>query len=379
MDYPYIILYLLLIALTFFYWRGHEKRIFTISVCIALLFIGLRAPVVAADTYNYVQFFKGKSSAYDIASANGSIEPLYLLYNDIMRTVLRGNGVLFLFVTSLLSLFPLFMLIKRYSYNMVLSVLLFFLINDLTDYLSMFRQVLGLSCLIIGIIYFEQNRKYKWVLLFTCGFVGVLFHYYILVNFVAVLVLLFVNIERRWVYIIAIVLSLGIGMLLESSYISYAIDSALKIYEIQEGNAGIYLSWELAENISFFHIARLSVVALISVCFMDGNKLNHIFTKLYILGIIIFNLFYPVLMIHRLVFTFLIFDIVVVTWILDINYSLRPKRKQIINVLMWLTIFYFARQQINQSIDYDLNDSGRMHPYYFFWEDYSSHPSITRF
>ena len=59
-DYPYILLILFLLLMTFLNARDRQNDIyFYIAAAVVLVFTALRAPVVGADTYNYVRFFTG--------------------------------------------------------------------------------------------------------------------------------------------------------------------------------------------------------------------------------------------------------------------------------------------------------------------------------
>ena len=52
MDYPYIIIFLIILFFSIKYWKKGDRRYFKIVTWLTFLFIGLRAPVVGADTYD---------------------------------------------------------------------------------------------------------------------------------------------------------------------------------------------------------------------------------------------------------------------------------------------------------------------------------------
>ena len=114
---------------------------------------------------------------------------------------------------------------------------------------------------------------------------------------------------------------------------------------------------------------------------MDKDKINHWFSIIYALGIIIGNLFISVPMIGRLTSCFTIFGVVAFSWILGKDYLASFKKRKVTNLALVFFLLYFSQMLVKSNIDsaIDLTSSARMHPYQFIWEDYSNHPSIKYF
>lgn len=127
---------------------------------------------MGADTYDYVRIFLGKSSNYE--SSVDTWEPLFLMYNYIL-SLFVGNGQLYLLISTFISLFPLYYLIKRYSYNPPLSILLFLLFGIYQIYFVALRQILGLAILLWGMIYVLEGRQKNGLSLFFYRFLVIWF------------------------------------------------------------------------------------------------------------------------------------------------------------------------------------------------------------
>ena len=126
---------------------------------------------------------------------------------------------------------------------------------------------------------------------------------------------------------------------------------------------------------------RPTIIAVFIYSLMDKEKLNHWFSVIYALGIIIGNLFISVPMIGRLTGCFTIFGVVAFSWILGNNYLSSFKQRRVTNLALVIFLFYFSQTYVKNNMDsvIDLTSSARMHPYQFIWEDYSKHPSIKYF
>lgn len=128
MDYPYIILILLLSYLTIRSWKlNNRSYYFKWTVIITFLFFAFRACVVGADTYNYTLGFLQKADYY----TGDEIEPLYKVYVKAIRNIWK-NEVFFISMNSFLSLFPIYYIVKKESFNAVLSVFAFFIFQITT-------------------------------------------------------------------------------------------------------------------------------------------------------------------------------------------------------------------------------------------------------
>ena len=59
MDYPYILNYLVMLFLAYLYWKRPDPKLIKWAFVIEFIFIAFRAPVVGADTWDYVRYLDG--------------------------------------------------------------------------------------------------------------------------------------------------------------------------------------------------------------------------------------------------------------------------------------------------------------------------------
>jgi len=374
-SYPYIILILILSFSSLITIKNQSRDIFKFSCIVIFLFFSLRAPVVGADTYDYVRFFTGERNFYNYDERD--LELLFLLYNDLLK-IFTDNGVIYLFINSFISLLPLYYLVNKYSERKVLSLFLFFAFGFYISYFVALRQILSISILLWGVICVYENRKYKWVFFMALSVLSYLMHTTaVITTLIYLLAYFFIVKNKKYLYILVIG-SVVIGFFSEN----YSFINIFSIFYSQ-GLTPIerisnYLTLEnFRDEVPLYILLRPTVVGIFVIYFIPDNKINDLLFKIYIFSIILFNLFYQFPMIQRANLSFEIFSIIVFTWI----YGSYGGRRLINfkNIFVVFIVLYFTRSFIIASMSPDLDGLSRMHPYFFFFEDYSSHPTITRF
>ena len=184
--------------------------------------------------------------------------------------------------------------------------------------------------------------------------------------------------------IVGIVLQRFNFMVFFDAYLSLQVQSTERLNTYLEN---VYLT---QTNSSLNVLGRPTIIGTIIVAFLPKKYLSHWFTKIYVSSICAYNLLYQLGFISRIIMGFSIFGIIIFTWILDKEelrnnfkikfvfiYRFVFRRKQFVNWLAVIFVAYFLRAYILAQIDSDLMASGCMHPYQFWYEDYSKHPSIT--
>lgn len=380
MDYPYIILILLLLVLAFLEWNrpSKSKKYFSIASAIVFIFIAFRAPVVGADTWDYYRYAMGIRNFYNYDDRE--IEPLYELYNSFFRNYCRV-GIVFMVVNTIIIFSPFYYILKKYVKYRTFGVLSFFLFLDFSPFFVALRQILALSLIVWGTIFVLENRKRKWLVFVLLSVTAWFVHTTSSVVAPLFLIAYFIPIKSRKIPIAAIILSAVIGVVLQSFDILQAFNFFLTInYEGAERLQG-YLENQDLNDLSTLNITlRQSIIAIIAFSLIGKDKLNHWFSKIYLIGIILYNLFISVPMITRMVLSNTVFVIVVLPWVFENEkYKLIMGFRQKVNIIMLLLVLYFSRAYMISNMDYDLDSLQRMHPYYLFFQDYHNHPSITRF
>lgn len=378
MDYPYVFIITLLIILTYRSWNLQDRRNYFIwSVCLTFIFFAFRACVVGADTYNYTLGFLEKKNIYN------DVEPLYNVYTDALRMIWK-NEVFFIIMNTLCSLTMLYIFVKKYSLNSVLSVLLFFLFSVYQPYFVALRQILAISILLVGMYVVLNDSKKRWIIYVACATIAYFMHNSTLLNSILFAALYFINISNRKAIILLIIGSAFVGVVLQVLNLTTLFNMYLSMnLEFTTERLNNFIQSDQINNLNssqgYIWLLRWTWVGLFVYSFMDKEKLNHWFSKIFFIGILLFNMFYNVDMIARMNLPFIMFSIIVFTWAFEKTKTIPIKKSKIVNVLGILLLLYFTQFFVREQVGYDLDSASRMHPYYFFWENYQSHPSITRF
>lgn len=380
MDFPYILNYLVLLFLAYLYWKRPDPKLIKWAFVVEFIFIAFRAPVVGADTWDYVRYLDGERNFYNYDPR--PLETGFVIYRQVLLA-LHPNRFVVMLVNSFLSCYPLYLIIKRYSNNVPLSLAMLSIFNFYVVFFCGLRQILGIAILLMGLIYVLDGKKKKWFVYVLCAALGYSFHTTIVVYAVIFLSAYFMRFKSRTILISSVVVSAMVGIVLQTFnvmdafnfFLSMNVDATERIEGYMQDNR------DVNEITSIFMSLRPTIIAVFIYSLMDKEKINHWFSVIYALGIIIGNLFISVPMIIRLTGCFTIFGVVAFSWILGENYFSSFKQRKIINLALVIFLFYFSQMYVKNNLNsaIDLTSSSRMHPYQFIWEDYSNHPSIKYF
>ena len=377
-DYPYILLILFLLLMTFLNARDRRNDIyFYIAAAVVLVFTALRAPVVGADTYNYVRFFTGESINY--SGDRREFEPLFTAYNSVMKVLLFRNGVLYMIVNSVLTLLPVYVLVKHNAYNKPMSILLFFLSALGILYFVALRQLLSLAILLGGVIYIQKDGRYKWAVFLICGVLAYFMHTSAIYVFPVYVLCYFVPMRNRWIAIVLIVISIVSGLILKNLDIMKMLSAYESLNFSATERLDVYLDEELVDTSEFsiMGILKKSIIGIFAFLWMPRKKVNHWFSKIYLVGVVLSNFFFEMQMVERMVMGFSVFGIICVTWAFGpALHKAEFKLKLVSYAVAAFMCLYMSFGYIRDCINYDPTNDMRMHPYYFFFQDYHDHPSI---
>ena len=382
MDYPYVIFYIILLVLSYKYWRERKSYIIKFSFVLAFIFFAFRAPVVGADTWDYVRYLTGERNFYNYDSR--PLEPLFVVYRNFICKITTSRFVVMV-INTILTMFPLYLILKKYSKNVPLSILLFCYFGGYTVYFIGLRQAFGLIPILLSLLYcLEKKGTFYYIktflLFLICSIIGWFFHTSSIIYAILFMASLFIPGGNKVLYIIVVLGSALTGFVLEkfnvldffSLILSYSFSGIDRISNYLQNS-------ELIEDSPINILIRQTIVALVIICFMDKDVIRHPFFKLYILGVVIFNLLFSVPMIPRLVTPLLMFGAVVFTWLFGKKYMLTAKRRTVVNIIVILVLSYYTRSNFITSSHWDKYSADRLHPYYFFFQDYSDHPSVKYF
>lgn len=377
MDYPYIFNFLIMLFLAYQYWKKPDARFIKWAFILQFAFIALRAPVVGADTWDYVRYLAGERDFYNYDSRE--LEPLFIVYREIL-VALHCNRLAVMLINSFLSCYPLYLLVKRFSNNVPLSLAMLPILNFYYLYFCGLRQILAIAILILAMLYVYDEKKKKWTVFVLLSFVAWNFHTSAAIYAAIFVAAYFIKFKSRTVLISAVAISALMGIVLQSFNVFDAFNFFLNMNVSATERLEGYLQEgrDTREIESIMLTLRPSLIAIGVFMFMDKEKLNHWFTVLYAVQLVLSNLFISVPMIFRLTCGFVVFGSIVFTWVLGNDYYNRCKQRQLVNKILIVFFLYFGQSIVKSNMDsyIDLTSSGRMHPYYFIWEDYSDHPSI---
>lgn len=375
-DFPYILIVLVLSFMTYLEGVHRDECFYKISILLVFLFIALRAPVVGADTWNYVHFFTGDQAYYNVGDSR-DLEPLFLLYNSILRIFLIRNGTLYIIANTFFTLYFVKRLIDKFSLYKTFSVLCFFILFSFLNYFIALRQILGFSILLFAIIYVQENKANKWFVYIACSVISYLFHTTMFIYAIVIAGLYFINMKKI-TYVLMIGGSFLVGVILKS----YGIDQILEFFLNAELGATERLDGYLDDKwtndaMSLQSIIRPSMIGLVILSFVDAQRVKHWFIKIYMISVVFNNFLFEFAMIHRFNFVFSIFVIVVITWVFPRN--LIFDRVYHLRKLVFLLFFlFFLRSFIIINMNADIEAEDNMHPYVMLWDDYSKHKGLPK-
>lgn len=118
---------------------------------------------VGTDTATYESIFNNLNSEFGLIYYD-RIEPAWILLNDM---VLKFGGDFrhVLIASSLLTLCPLFLIAKKYSYNPMLTISLYYLLYFYIFSLNITRQLIAVSFILFSIILLLKGKKKLFLLI----------------------------------------------------------------------------------------------------------------------------------------------------------------------------------------------------------------------
>lgn len=315
--------------------------VFGIMVCVA----GFRHHV-GIDYDSYVAWYVKKTRDYDF-------ELGFLAIMNVFRE-LNLSYHYFFFFFSLCTLFFVFLGIKKYTNNVNLALLFFFLIPEL--YLCSFnliRQSFSV-CISFYAFYFLINKKYFIFVLMM--FLGVAVHNS---TILPLLVFLLVYKYADRIHSKHIALMLIVSLVL--SCLNF-----LQIFEFLFKNTRYSYYYESPRlNVSIFKTVVLNSIAFFVVFHFEKMKEKYAYQKyimlLYFCSVIFMNLFNSFANIERVTYFFKIFEIIVVA---DLIYLVVKERKFL--VLSFFYVYYASAFIHTLNKDFEIKATSKLIPYQTF-------------
>ena len=343
-----------------------------VAFVITFVFFAFRAPVVGADTWNYVRYLTGMRDYYSEWD-DRALEILFVGYRSVVKAMSPSLMVVMV-INTVVSLTPLYILFKKYSLNAPLSILMFVNLNSLILYFVGLRQIIALVPLIFMLMYCienEMSKAKKAFLFFLASIVAFGFHSTGLIYGLVYFLALMLPMNKRMIYIILIMASAATGFLLEKYNALDVLSSvsSLNLTVLQRIDG--YLIGDDQNELSAITIAlRPSIIGLITFSLIKKEMLNHPFSKIFLAGIILYNLLATIPIVHRMVLPMIMFGSVVFSWCFSKEVVQSIRKAKLLYILTFLMFVYFGRSWYIRCTYWTLSDESCMHPYYFVFEDY---------
>lgn len=380
MIFNLFVLYLLIVVL--FSFKGYSlNRLYKFNCILIVCLVGLRGyDIGSVDTINYVRFFLGKQMDYH--NSGKEIEIGISIFNDFLKPFIK-TGWLYLLVVAIISLTPLFYIIRKMSPNKHLSILLLFIVigNIISLYFVCMRQVLGMSFLMWGIvIWLKQIRFYK-IYYIVLLFIGWLFHSVIILPGILFVVFSYCNISRKLYAGIAII-SLGLGVLGVFDDFSMFIF----LFSYSGGLLDLLSNYAMIEftgNAGYLYPTLRTVLCCMLCLFLNGEDFSHTFTKMFLIGVTVSNAFPNFQEMYRLSGLFCVFGVITIGQLsssifdkkyysfISYKYNVRKLLPSIRLVFMTILLYsYFNYSSANIRLQNKIeSSSATLIPYSFCWED----------
>lgn len=356
---PYIIV-LLLFLLGF---SAKKKNLFfyICSVCM-LLIVALRAHVVGVDTETNIYVFENAIGDYH------PTEPLWDAYVMLIRSITAEPQV-FLAITAILTLVPLYILIYKKSEYILLSLFIYFILPNDQGYIfimSGMRQAAAIT-LVLYMYHCFEKKKWIWVaVLVTAAF---FIHNSSIIAFIGVLLVSFIKPNQTMASIMAVVAVLLMGLSFSMKDVFSIIENTnlMQLAFIEDYSSyATYLENEY--NLTFFGTLNLVAPLLIMsvLIILNPKVLKTLYAKLYLFGAFFVILFSGVPMISRYFMYFIIPEMYVLPQIYR-SKEMRNNKALCLILISYQVVILFLYLYFNNAhgLDYNIR---RVAPYYFFFQ-----------
>lgn len=366
-DIVYFLLLLFLFYFSYLEWNNRSQVYFKCAAILFFVFVAFRAPCVGADTYHYIRYLTGVKNYYSSVDSR-ELEPLFIVYREIISS-LTSSRFIVMVVNSLIILSPLYYITKHYSYKGALTILLFFVFYYYYEYLVVLRQNMGFAVLLCGTLFLLESKRNKIVrvlvfLLFAL--IGYFIHTMMVVYGSLFLLLWLIPLKSKKIYYIIIATSLLLGVVIKNSLVETVLNMVYssEIDAVERING--YLAGDLVDFKLIYKLFINSIFAVVVLYYIPKDRINHLFVKIFLAGIVINNFLFGLYEIHRIVSPMQMFGCIVVTWCFAIlnNYS---RIKRVAFLSFFLLVLFYNTQAVVKALDVSKYKRAQ---YYFIFEDY---------
>ena len=361
--------------------QKNRSHLFFFGSSLIFSIIAFRGSDVGGDTLEYVKFFKGEGSMYGSID-DSEMEIGFVLIARFLH-FFNESTLWFLFSSTLITLLPFFYIVKKYSSNQIIPLLLFMTTwSILSTSLCAIRQNFAVSLAMIAYLLFSYirdtsisnkisatKRTLFVISIVSLCFLSILTHTSMIVVLPLMILSEFVSLNRKSMYIIvlgsfvgALILNNLFGTLFEQFNI---ITQSLEYAERMNSYYG-NVKYELTNEVSFNRLGPTTLYVLISIYKSNEEELNSYFLKCLVIGHSLFCIGASFPMMSRAVYPLLLFGISFVPFSMNLSKNIKSK------FLLILLLLFFVRTQFKYYAEYNISENYygvRLLPYKSIFEE----------
>lgn len=342
--------------------RGNrEKRsvnlLRLVFVAIYLL-CALKASSVGRDIPGYARLYEVTKS---IPFGNFNYvyyENGYILLMKIC-TLLRMDVQLFFAVAYFLVVYPIYLFIKEFSEEKILSSLIYVCYMIFEFDLTGLRQAIAMSILLLGFISIAKNRKHKYIEFLLAVAVAATFHKSALLALVLIPLL---QIRDLRIYTATMIVGLAASLLLRSKLMLFVKNLFGK--ETFQAGASLYIGANLfflcvlAAFVVYVHVTSTKKDRESTLSYGYETSGNNIFTRIFLLGIVVAFFFGS----ETSARSFMYFSQVIMVLLPNTIRKLDARSRRFVSIVFiaFFCVFFYTNSLSGGGFD--------IVPYRFFWE-----------
>jgi transmembrane protein EpsG len=323
-----LIYILIAVALTFFAING---KIDPMPLFIVLWVIAsVRAVSVGIDHQGFKQAYDYELSFYSVPDLLGKFEIGWIFLNKIVKTVFDDFSYV-LWISSFLTLYPIYVVIKRDDTVPLFSLLLYFMLFFYCLSFSLIRQSIAVSFFLLAVHHFNSGERLKFIMAIL---VASLFHYSALV-----LLPLTLFCDRMELSYKTVVWSLAITFAIGFLGFTDSIRGLIQLLPFEkyshyaEYNQGVEFD---RLNLYIFLVPK---ILLFIYFYRSFEEEYDIYKNIFFAGLIISNLFLSISLVSRFVMYMSIMEIILIPGI--IYFASERKRFNYTVIILIYAFVYF--------------------------------------
>lgn len=341
------IFFLVVLLGSIIYSKKERNKYLLICMLTFLACLGLRHLVCFMDTIGYVKRFEQLSSMsiYSVAISMEKDTFFYIL-SKIINQYISSNYSVWLFINGLIYVSALYLLLKKYSEDILVSLIVFGVLGFAYFAMTGMRQNLAMACTMTA-LYFLLEKKKILFLLFVL--IATLFHktsgIFVCLYFADMIP---VNRKSLFFYTMIGLISIFSVQMIMKNVIELNIDDRFEWYNNQQ--QGLNKSG-LMQQLLFLGSS------LYMIGFKIETRTNRIFVVMSIIGITLQAMSYAIAEMFRLSMYFSIVYILFFANSLKCYVSRFPKSNIRFLAIIVLSLYFVTSK-----------NTGFLKDYYFFWQ-----------